>query len=122
MPGDLIVSVSGIRGVVGAGLTAEATARFAAAFGAFANGGRVLVGRDSRPSGEMLLHAVIAGLTSVGCTVEDVGIASTPTCGFAVRFLKAAGALQITASHNPAPCNGLKVFGPGGAVISAELA
>jgi phosphomannomutase len=119
-PGDLIVSVSGIRGIVGGGLTAEATARFAAAYGAFARGGKVLVGRDSRPSGEMLRHAVIAGLTSAGCTVEDIGIASTPTCGFAVRFLQAAGAVQITASHNPAPWNGLKMFGPDGAVLSAE--
>jgi phosphomannomutase len=120
MPGDLIVSVSGIRGIVGAGLTAEAAARFAAAFGASAGGKTVLVGRDSRPSGEMLRHAVIAGLMSSGCTVEDIGIASTPTCGFAVRFLNAAGAVQITASHNPAPWNGLKMFGPDGAVLSAE--
>src|SRR5882757_9961683 len=120
MPGDLIVSVSGIRGIVGAGLTAEAAARFAAAFGAFSKGQKVLIGRDSRPSGEMLRHAVLAGLTGAGCTVEDIGIASTPTCGFAVRFLKAAGAVQITASHNPSPWNGLKMFGPDGAVLSAE--
>lgn len=117
---ELIVSVSGIRGIVGEGLTAEATARFAAAFGASAGGGRVLVSRDSRPSGEMLRHAVISGLLGAGCTVEDIGITPTPTCGFAVRFLSAAGAIQITASHNPAPWNGLKMFGPDGAVLSAE--
>lgn len=118
-PSDLIVSVSGIRGIVGAGLTAEAATRFAAAFGAHANGGHVLVSRDSRPSGEMIRHAVIAGLLGAGCTVEDVGIAPTPTCGFAVRLLHAAGAIQITASHNPSPWNGLKMFGPDGAVLSA---
>ncbi len=117
---DLIVSVSGIRGIVGQGLTAESTTRFAAAFGAHAGGGKILVSRDGRPSGEMLRHAVIAGLLSVGCTVEDIGIAPTPTCGFAVRFLSAAGAIQITASHNPAPWNGLKMFGPDGAVLNAE--
>jgi phosphomannomutase len=119
-PADLIVSVSGIRGIVGKGLTAEAAARFAAAYGAFVEGKKVLVSRDGRPSGEMLRHAVVAGLTGAGCTVEDIGIAPTPTCGFAVRFLNAAGAIQITASHNPAPWNGLKMFGPDGAVLSAE--
>jgi phosphomannomutase len=118
-PSDLIVSVSGIRGIVGTGLTAEAAARFAAAFGSTMSRGHVLVSRDSRPSGDMLRHAVIAGLLGTGCTVEDVGITPTPTCGFAVRFLQAAGAIQITASHNPAPWNGLKMFGPDGAVLSA---
>src|ERR687889_275258 len=94
VPSDLIVSVSGIRGIVGAGLTPE-----------------------GRPSGEMLRHAVLAGLLGAGCTVEDIGIAPTPTGGFAVRQLNAAGAIQITASHNPAPWNGLKMFGADGAVL-----
>jgi phosphomannomutase len=67
----------------------------------------------------MLRHAVIAGLLEVGCIVEDIGIASTPTCGFAVRQMNAAGGIQITASHNPSPWNGLKMFGPDGAVLSA---
>jgi phosphomannomutase len=116
----LMVSVSGVRGVVGRGLTAEVAARFAAAFGSTVAGKTVVVSRDGRPSGEMLRHAVVAGLLEVGCTVEDIGIAPTPTCGFAVRQLKAAGAIQITASHNPAPWNGLKMFGPDGAVLSAE--
>jgi phosphomannomutase len=116
----LIVSVSGIRGIIGDGLSVEATARFAAAFGSTMNRGHVLVSRDSRPSGDMLRHAVIAGLLGSGCTVEDIGIAPTPTCGFAVRFLQAAGAIQITASHNPAPWNGLKMFGADGAVLSAS--
>src|SRR5438876_2114657 len=116
---DLIVSVSGIRGIVGQGLTAEAVARFAAAYGSLVEGKKILVARDGRPSGEMLRHVVVAGLLGTGCTVEDIGIAPTPTCGFAVRFLQAAGAIQITASHNPAPWNGLKMFGPDGAVLSA---
>ncbi|MBP3956021.1 phosphoglucosamine mutase [Gemmata sp. G18] len=120
VPSDLIVSVSGIRGIVGAGLTAEATARFAAAYGSTAAGKRVILSRDGRPSGEMLRHAVVAGLLGAGCTVEDIGIAPTPTCGFAVRQMNAAGAIQITASHNPAPWNGLKMFGADGAVLPAE--
>ncbi|AWM37746.1 Phosphomannomutase/phosphoglucomutase [Gemmata obscuriglobus] len=119
VPSDLIVSVSGIRGIVGAGLTAEAATRFAAAYGSTVAGKRVIVSNDGRPSGEMLRHAVTAGLLSAGCKVEDLGIASTPTCGFAVRQLNAAGAIQITASHNPAPWNGLKMFGSDGAVLPA---
>jgi phosphomannomutase len=81
---------------------------------------RIILSRDSRPSGELLRHAAIAGLMETGCIVEDIGIASTPTCGLTVRQRNAAGAIQITASHNPAPWNGLKMFGPDGAVLSAE--
>ncbi|WP_020469930.1 phosphoglucosamine mutase [Zavarzinella formosa] len=119
-PSDLIVSVSGIRGLVGQSLTPDRVSVFAAALGTYLKGGRVVVSRDSRPSGRMLRQAVIAGLTSTGCSVEDIGIAPTPTVGVAVRELGAAGAIQITASHNPAPWNGLKMFGADGAVLSAE--
>jgi phosphomannomutase len=121
VPEGLIVSVSGIRGIVGQSLTMQATTSFAAAFGTFAGGGRVVVSRDSRPSGNMLRHAVIAGLLSSGCSVQDIGIAPTPTCGVAVRHLGAAGCIQISASHNPAPWNGLKMFGSDGAVLTAQL-
>jgi phosphomannomutase len=55
-----------------------------------------------------------------GCDVIDVGIAPTPTVGRAVPFHQAAGGVQITASHNPSPWNGLKLFGPDGAVLSAD--
>jgi phosphomannomutase len=120
MSDELIVSVSGIRGVVGRGLTAEAAARFAAAYGGTVGPKHVLVSRDGRPSGDMLRHAVIAGLLGAGCAVDDIGIAPTPTCGFAVRTLGAAGAVQITASHNPSPWNGLKMFGADGAVLPAD--
>jgi phosphomannomutase len=116
----LLVSVSGVRGLIGNGLSADVAARFAAAFGSSMAGQSVVVARDSRPSGAMLRHAVIAGLLEEGCNVLDIGIAPTPTCGFAVRQLKAAGGIMITASHNPSPWNGLKMFGPDGSVLSAE--
>jgi phosphomannomutase len=116
---DLIVSVSGIRGIVGQGLTAKAALAFASALGVYTNGGRVVVGRDGRPSGTMLRHAVLAGLLGGGCEVHDLAVASTPTLGLAVRTLDAAGGVQITASHNPAPWNGLKLFGHDGRVLSA---
>jgi phosphomannomutase len=115
----LIVSVSGIRGIVGQGLTPQAALAFAAALGAYVKGGAVALGRDGRPSGAMLRHAVAAGLLSAGCRVLDLGVAPTPTVGLAVRRLGAAGAIQITASHNPAPWNGLKLFGEDGRVLSA---
>ncbi|MFN4258989.1 MAG: phosphoglucosamine mutase [Gemmataceae bacterium] len=122
MDGDkgVIVSVSGVRGVVGQGLTPELVAAFASAFGAYVQGGRVVVSRDSRPSGQVLRHAVLSGLLAAGCAVEDIGIAATPTCGLAIRQTQAKGGIQITASHNPAPWNGLKLFGPEGSVLTAS--
>lgn len=119
MANELIVSVSGIRGIIGAGLSPASALAFAQALGAYLNGGRVVLARDSRPSGLMLRHAVIAGLASCGCEIHDLGITPTPTVGLAVRKLQAAGAIQITASHNPAPWNGMKLFGGDGAVLSA---
>src|SRR2546427_12508480 len=115
---ELIVSVSGIRGIVGKGLTAEVALAFAAALGTQAQGGRMVLSRDGRSSGPMLRHAVLSGLLGAGCEVHDLGVAPTPTCGLAVRRLGAAGAIQITASHNPSEWNGLKLFGADGAVLS----
>jgi phosphomannomutase len=116
---NLIVSVSGIRGIVGEGLTAETAAAYASALGTQVHGGRIALSRDGRPSGGMLRHAVLAGLLEAGCDVVDLGVTPTPTCGFAVRQLQAAGGIQITASHNPAKWNGLKLFGGDGRILSA---
>src|SRR5262245_66515358 len=99
--GEVMVSVSGVRGVVGRGLTPELAASFAAALAAHVGGGKVVVGRDSRPSGRMLRHAVAAGLISGGCEVVDLLTVPTPTCGLAVRACSAAGGVMITASHSP---------------------
>jgi phosphomannomutase len=118
---ELIVSVSGIRGIVGDSLTPQVALAFAAALGVHVQGGSVVVGRDGRPSGTMLRHAILAGLAAAGCEIHDVGVASTPTVGMAVRHLGAAGGIQITASHNPAPYNGLKLFGRDGQVLSASV-
>src|SRR4051812_17692260 len=103
---ELIVSVSGVRGIVGDGLYPETALAFAAALATHTQGGRIVVGTDGRPSGAMLKHAVFAGLLSAGCEVQDVGVAPTPTVGLAVCMSQAAGGIQITASHNPAPWNG----------------
>lgn len=116
---ELIVSVSGIRGIVGVSLTPEVAMQFAMSYGTPRTGQMILLSRDGRPSGDSLGAAVAAGLTAVGCHVIDLGIAPTPTVGIAVTSMKAAGAIQITASHNPAPWNGLKLFGNDGAVLPA---
>jgi phosphomannomutase len=116
---DLIVSVSGIRGIVGDSLTPQVALAFGSAFGVHVAGGSVVVCRDGRPSGAMLRHAILAGLAAAGCEVHDLGVASTPTVGLAVRTLQATGGVQITASHNAAPWNGMKLFGPDGQVLSA---
>lgn len=115
----LIVSVSGIRGIIGQSLTPAAALAFASALGEHTGGGKIVVSRDGRPSGAMLRHAILAGLSAAGCEVHDIGIVPTPTVGIAVRQLGAAGGIQITASHNPAPWNGLKLFGSDGRVLSA---
>jgi phosphomannomutase len=121
---QLMVSVSGVRGRVGHGLTPEVIARFAAAFGAYAlkrgPGRTVVIGRDSRVSGPMFVRAATAGLMSAGCDVVDVGIVPTPSVQLSVEDLHAAGGLAVTASHNPIEWNALKFIGPSGMFLDAE--
>ncbi len=112
-----ILSISGLRGIVGDGLDPNYVVHFAQALGILADRGTVVVGRDGRATGPMLKRAVLAGLESVGCRVIDVDIAATPTCGFLVRHFGAAGGVEITASHNPVEWNGLKPFSSEGAVF-----
>lgn len=114
-----IISVSGLRGVVGETLTPEVAMRYAAAFAAVAPPGEILVGRDSRPSGSMLSLAISAALQAVGRTTIDAGVIATPTAGVLLRHHNAAGAIQITASHNSSPYNGIKLFSVEGRVIPA---
>ncbi|MCA9243909.1 MAG: phosphoglucosamine mutase [Phycisphaerales bacterium] len=104
----LMVGVSGVRGLVGQTLTPELVCGFAQAYGTMLKGGRVVLARDSRPSGEMYGAAAAAGLLSAGCDVTRLGIAMTPTVGYAIRTGGFKGGMSITASHNPAQWNGLK--------------
>lgn len=127
IPADLMVSVSGVRGRVGAGLTPEVVTRFAAAFGAYlrevaGERPRVILGRDSRTSGPLFARAVTAALQSVGCDVVDIGLAPTPTTLFAIRHHGAAGAIVVTASHNPVEWNALKFASGSGMFLDAAEA
>jgi phosphomannomutase len=106
----LKIGVSGIRGVVGEFLTPQLACSFAQAFGTYVGVGRVVVGRDTRSSGEMLQHAIACGLLAAGCEVVDVGILPTPTIQVYVGATGARGGIAITASHNPPEYNALKLF------------
>ncbi|MCS7187010.1 MAG: phosphoglucosamine mutase, partial [Armatimonadota bacterium] len=115
-----IVSVSGIRGIIGETLLPEEALLWALSYGTMVNGGTVVLGRDTRPSGEMLRGAVLAGLLSTGCKVIDLDIVPTPTLQLAVQHWQADGAVCITASHNPAEWNALKFFDSSGMYLDAE--
>ncbi len=117
---SLKISISGVRGVVGDALTPSLLARFAQAFGTFVGGGRVVIGRDPRTSGEMVRQAVAAGLLSSGCRIVDIGVCPTPTLQFVVRALAARGGIAITASHNPPDWNALKFVGSDGLFLSGD--
>lgn len=116
----LMISVSGVRGIVGEGFTPEVAMNFAQAFGTYVKSGKVVVGRDSRVTGDLLNHAVCAGLMSVGCDIIDICVCPTPTTQLAVENLHVDGGIMITASHNPIMWNGLKLMGPDGLFLDAE--
>ena len=114
----LIKSISGIRGVIGNGLDPVTVATYGAAFGTYLKKGTVVVGSDTRPSGEMVRRAVTSGLISVGVDVVDIGVVPTPTVEIAVKGLKASGGICVTASHNPASWNALKFFNDHGEFLT----
>jgi phosphomannomutase len=119
----LMISVSGVRGIVGKDLTPDLVARYAAAFGALArDAGRpaVVLARDARTSGPMFAAAARAGLQSVGCRVIECGLIPTPTAQLAVEYHHAGGGLVLTASHNPIEWNALKFVGADGLFLDAE--
>lgn len=129
MAQELIVSVSGVRGVIGEALTPQVACDFGGAFAAMLAAGadgdgplRVAVGRDSRPSGPMLQHAITAGLLAAGIEVIDLGLISTPGAALLTRQLEADGGVVVTASHNPAPYNGLKFLQGRGMALTADAA
>lgn len=110
-----MLSISGLRGIIGSSLTPPVAARYAAAAGSWLKDKSpgtptVVIGRDSRPSGAMIESAAAAGLASVGCQVVRLGLATTPSVAVMVQHLKAAGGMVVTASHNPLPWNGLKTL------------
>ncbi len=113
-----IASISGLRGIVGDGLDPACVVEFAAAYAAGCDPGPIVVGHDGRVSAPVFLSAVLAGVTAAGHDVLLAGPIATPTLGRLVVDRKAAGGVQISASHNPPTYNGLKFFQSAGMVLS----
>jgi phosphomannomutase len=118
----LKISISGVRGVVGQSLTPKLLTRFAQAFGTHTGSGMIVLGRDPRTSGQMVKHAVVAGLLSTGTRVVDIGMCPVPTVQLQVRHRHAQGGIAITASHNPAEWNALKFIGSSGLFLDTGQA
>ena len=126
----LIKSISGIRGTIGGipgdNLTPLEVVKFTAAFITFLkektnkNRIRIVLGRDARISGKMLNELVAATANSLSADVTDIGLSTTPTVEIAVPRLKADGGIILTASHNPAEWNALKLLNSEGEFISDE--
>jgi phosphomannomutase len=124
----LMLSVSGMRGHVGRSITPVVVARYAAAFGSWLrqssknDSPHVVLGRDSRPSGQMFEMAAASGLIAVGCRVTRVGVLSTPGVAIMIGRHGAEGGMVITASHNPIIWNGVKALRHDGAAPPPDQA
>jgi phosphomannomutase len=118
----LKIGITGVRGIVGETLTPELIVQFAQAFGTYLDGGKVLVCRDTRPSGLMVRAGVMAGLLAAGCEVVDLDICPTPTMQLAVKEFGAQGGISITAGHNPTEWNALKFVRSDGLYLNATQA
>ncbi len=116
----LMISVSGIRGIFGTHLTPENLVNFSAAYGTWLNGGTVVVGRDSRVTGQICEDIVCATLQSTGCNVIKAGIATTPTVAMGVLKYRAKGGIILTASHNPEQWNALKLLNDKSEFLDAD--
>ena len=115
-----IISVSGLRGIIGESLDPILAIKFTTAFvQGLSEDGPIVVSRDGRTTGSMLAQAICSGLAAIGRDVLYADVAATPTTGILVREHSAAGGIQISASHNPAPYNGIKLFSAEGRVIDA---
>ncbi len=120
-PGSASFGTDGIRGRVGSVVTPALALQLGFWCGqVLPVGGPILLGRDSRSSGPMLVAALAAGLTAAGREVFDLGLCPTPALPSAIRRLGASGGLMVSASHNPPPDNGIKVFGACGAKLGRQ--
>ncbi|MCB0279973.1 MAG: phosphoglucosamine mutase [Calditrichaeota bacterium] len=116
----LMVSVSGVRGVIGETLTPSVIIRYISAFAQLINGKKIVIGSDSRVSREIVKMLASSTLMNYGYTVIDLGIVPTPTVQFLTEQLEADAGLVITASHNPLEWNGLKFIDSNGLFLSPK--
>ena len=115
-----LFGTNGVRGVINDTMTVDLVLKLGKAIGTTIGPGKIVVGRDARKGGVMFSNSLIAGLVSTGCSVVDVGPVPTPTLQFVVPRMQASGGVVITASHNPAEFNGIKVMGNNGIEITRE--
>jgi phosphomannomutase len=121
MSSPLIISVSGMRGEIGATLTPDVAVRYALAYSKSVESQKpFVIAYDGRRSGALFADAISSALNAVGRTTLDAGVAATPTVGILVKQFGAAGGIQISASHNPRQFNGLKLFSSEGRVIPKQ--
>jgi len=118
----LMAGISGVRGIIGQSLTPTVVLEYAQAYGTLLNGGRVVLARDSRPSGPHYEAVAAAGFVATGCQVTNLGLAMTPTVGWTIRDGRFDGGVVITASHNPGPWNGVKFLDDLGVAPDPERA
>jgi phosphomannomutase len=114
-----MISVAGIRGTVGDSFVPEEFLKFTSAYASTLSNKTIALGSDTRPSGDMVRHLVLAGCFATGCHVLDLGVCPTPTLGFMVKKLGAGGGVAVTASHNPLDWNALKFYSPEGTLLTA---
>lgn len=115
-----LFGTSGIRGKLGDKIDLELALKVGLAVGTFAGKGKIVVGHDPRTSSPMLSMAVQAGILQCGKDVLDLGMVPTPVVGYATKCLGAQGGVMITASHNPSPYNGIKLWNPNGMAYRQE--
>jgi phosphomannomutase len=115
-----MVSISGIRGIIGDGLDPNVLVKYTSAYADFIGGGTVVVGRDARITGDMVQEIVTGTLIAKGINVVEIGIVPTPTVQYSVKTLKAQGGIAISASHNPNEWNALKLLNSTGQFMSPE--
>jgi phosphomannomutase len=120
MSDQLLFSVAGARGIVGKTIDADIVTRLTLAYCATLPKGPVVVGRDTRPSGESLLYSVIGAVTASGRDAIDVGIATTPTTELVTEKTDAVAGIIVTASHNPVQWNALKFLDRRGIFITKD--
>ena len=115
-----MVSISGVRGIVGDGLDPETIIKYTSAYADFIGDGKVVVGRDARVTGDMVNHLVNGTLLAKGLDVINLGICPTPTVQFCVKELNADGGIAVSASHNPNEWNALKLLNSTGQFMTPE--
>lgn len=116
----LMVSVSGIRGIVGDGLDPQTIVKYTQAYADFCGKGKIVIGADGRISGTMVKNIITGTLLAKGNDVVDIGITPTPTVLYNIKQLNAVGGIVVSASHNPNEWNALKLLNSDGEFMTPE--